>query len=109
MIDDCKRGYTAPVCSKPAGNTAQGLCDMAGNAWEWVQDRDHGYFDVMPNDGSAWESPNSAFYNATNSPGSRRVMRGGCWGNDAGSARSAFRLSYVPGSRRSCDGFRTAR
>lgn len=27
----------ADVCSRPLGNTAQGLCDMAGNAWEWVE------------------------------------------------------------------------
>ena len=34
----CTRGTTWPVCSKPAGNTHQGLCDMVGNAWEWVVD-----------------------------------------------------------------------
>ncbi len=27
---------TARVCSRPSGNTEQGLCDMAGNAWECV-------------------------------------------------------------------------
>jgi arylsulfatase A-like enzyme len=26
------------VCSKPGGNTAQGLCDMVGNALEWTQE-----------------------------------------------------------------------
>ncbi|MBU0553217.1 formylglycine-generating enzyme family protein [Myxococcota bacterium] len=34
----CGRSSTWPVCSLPLGNTAQGLCDMAGNAWEWVSD-----------------------------------------------------------------------
>ncbi|MED5372740.1 MAG: formylglycine-generating enzyme family protein [Myxococcota bacterium] len=43
----CEPERTLPVCSRPAGNTEQGLCDMAGNAYEWTLDsyrdnyRDH--------------------------------------------------------------------
>jgi len=32
----CGKNRTWPVCSKPAGNSISGLCDMSGNTWEWV-------------------------------------------------------------------------
>lgn len=77
----CGRGATWPVCSKPAGNTEQGLCDMAGNAWEWVQDWYQHSYDGAPVDGSAREIP----------PSSDRVVRGGCWRFDGFRARAAER------------------
>ncbi|PIE18517.1 MAG: hypothetical protein CSA65_04325 [Proteobacteria bacterium] len=38
VMETCKKDSTAPVCSRAAGNTEQGLCDMAGNVAEWVAD-----------------------------------------------------------------------
>ncbi|HBB67837.1 MAG TPA: hypothetical protein DCZ93_11180 [Elusimicrobia bacterium] len=60
---------TMPVCSKPKGNTAQGLCDMSGNVWQWVQDKYQDSYKGAPVDGSAFEGA-----------GSDRVLRGGSFG-----------------------------
>jgi formylglycine-generating enzyme required for sulfatase activity/serine/threonine protein kinase len=94
----CGRNSTWPVCSKPKGNTKQGLCDMAGNVWEWVQDWYHGSYNGAPTDGSAWEDT-----------GSGRVYRGGSWNFDAGFARSAYRNNFDPADRYGFLGFRPAR
>ena len=37
--EGCDTGAPMPVCSRPRGNTAYGLCDMAGNVFEWVLER----------------------------------------------------------------------
>ncbi|HQE74101.1 MAG TPA: SUMF1/EgtB/PvdO family nonheme iron enzyme [Myxococcota bacterium] len=95
----CGRRSTWPVCSKPRGNTVQGLCDMAGNVWEWVQDWYHNSYNGAPTDGSAWEKPT----------GSNRVNRGGSGRGLARYVRAANRSSDLPGNRNGGVGFRLAR
>ena len=77
---------TCPVCNTPDGNTSTGLCDMAGNVWEWTEDWYHSSYTGAPNDGSAWVIP----------PGTQRVMRGGSWGNAAWDLRTTNRAYYNP-------------
>ncbi len=93
----CGKGRTWPVCSKPAGNTKQGLCDMAGNVWEWVADW-YGPYGEAPTNGSA----------RTNAA-QLRVLRGGGWRDSARYLRAAIRRWNSPGSRNNFLGFRVAR
>ena len=91
----CGTGTTMPVCSKPAGNTAQGLCDMAGNVWHWVQDKYQNSYAGAPADGTAFEGA-----------GSYRVVRGSSFINEfAGNLRDFG----VPENRLGLIGFRLAR
>ncbi|OGS29202.1 MAG: hypothetical protein A2218_04515 [Elusimicrobia bacterium RIFOXYA2_FULL_53_38] len=90
---------TMPVCSKPKGNTAQGLCDMSGNVWQWVQDTYQNSYAGAPVDGSAVEGT-----------GSRRVLRGGSFFHFvARYLRVDNRNYFDPGVRDLSFGFRLAR
>ena len=62
---DCRLESPLPVCSRMEGNTPQGLCDMAGNVWEWTQD----WYGEYPSDAAS--DPTGA------SPNSVRVFRAG--------------------------------
>ena len=95
----CGNGGTMPVCSKPAGDTEQGLCDMAGNVWQWVQDKYQDSYKGAPIDGSAFEAA-----------GSNRVLRGGAFYNShVRTLRADYRNSRVPAHRYGGIGFRLAR
>jgi formylglycine-generating enzyme required for sulfatase activity len=76
-------GHTCPVGKYAAGNTPEGLKDMAGNVWEWTS--------------SNYESEG-------------RVVRGGSWYDSYfTNVHAAYRGKSAPGDRYSALGFRCAR
>jgi formylglycine-generating enzyme required for sulfatase activity len=90
-------GKTSEVGSYPANPF--GLYDMQGNVWEWVEDRWHESYEGAPANGSAWTAGND----------SRRVVRGGSWGNSPKVLRAAVRVRYEADYRGPGVGFRIAR
>jgi len=93
----CGKDRTWEVCSKPAGNTEQGLCDMAGNVNEWIQDWRHDSYNGAPADGGAWESP----------AGELRMDRSGSF--VFYDLRAANRLGHEPNKQFYATGIRCAR
>ncbi len=77
-----------------------GLCEMAGNVWQWVEDSWHNDYTGAPNDGSAWVTGGSV---------TSRVVRGGCWYFVPSGLRSAYRFSGTADGRSGDIGFRVAR
>ncbi len=80
----CGSDSTMAVCSKPAGNTKFGLCDMIGNLWEWTLDWYHESYAGAPTDGTPWVEPR----------GKTRTMRGGAFSYDAFWNRATARDSH---------------
>ncbi|MFN0100896.1 MAG: SUMF1/EgtB/PvdO family nonheme iron enzyme [Bryobacteraceae bacterium] len=75
-------GTPTPVGMFPAGDTPEGIADMAGNVWEWT--------------GSDYSEET-------------KVVRGGSFWFDTTYLRGAYRNFYVPGSRLDYIGFRCLR
>ena len=96
----CNGDGTSSVCNTPKGNSLDGLCDMAGNVWEWVQDSWHDNYNGAPNDGSAW---------TTNTSSSSRVFRGGVWNSSEYGLRVANRGRVEPAAKGYNSGGRLSR
>jgi hypothetical protein len=77
-------GHATPVGLYPWGATPEGMQDMAGNVWEWVD---------------AWHGKERKY----------RVLRGGSWDSHSVYLRASNRSGSEPENRDNSIGFRVAR
>ncbi len=117
-------GSTTPVDRYAAGASPYGVLDLAGNVWEWTQSLQAPY-PYVADDGRNGREPQierrlPPFLrrvlrrepeHAAPLVETRRIIRGGCFANPAGFARSACRLRLQPerrtpflGVRLACEG-----
>jgi formylglycine-generating enzyme required for sulfatase activity len=89
---------TVEVGSYPAGISQLGLCDVAGNVWEWLWD----WYDLYQvNEQTDPTGPITAT--------TTRILRGGGWGVDNNSIKCAYRENRAPHLPSGSVGFRLAR
>jgi len=101
--DGCGEGGSASVCSALKGNSPQGLCDLAGNVWEWMTDEYHPSYQDAPVDGSAW-----ALFPLDRWSQVERALRGAAF-DERDLPRVARRNHYGGGAHLATVGFRVAR
>ncbi|MBU0549909.1 SUMF1/EgtB/PvdO family nonheme iron enzyme [Myxococcota bacterium] len=99
VMKTCSTKGTLEIGARARGNTQQGLRDINGNLWEWVEDLYHPDYQGAPTDGSAW----------LEGEGEARVLRGGGWESDKLHLTTTYRGRAVGNERLSYVGFRIAK
>ena len=94
--DPARLQRTSPVGTFPAGDTPNGLTDMAGNVWEWTSSPYTPALDAAALTSAADVTDVSA----------RRAVRGGSWLDPAARCRPGCRGRDAPDSRLDYLGFR---
>lgn len=96
VSNKCDDGYLESAPVKSYLPNPFGLYDVYGNVWEWTQDCWNTSYINAPIDGSAWLSGQC----------SRRIFRGGGWGDNPKFARSSLRNRADSDQRKDDIGFR---
>ncbi len=88
--------HPTPVGLFPKGNTAEEVCDMLGNVYEWCSDWFGSYGEGILDNPTGPAS------------GDRKLLRGGCWGGVPRYVRVSYRYWFEPALRYNIMGFRCA-
>jgi len=98
LYDACGNTAPDPVCSRPDGNSREGVCDLAGNVAEWISDwyGESFYSTCTLN----CENPTGP------ADGTARVIRGGSYSDAAYYIRAADRAFQDPAAPSGLTGVR---
>jgi formylglycine-generating enzyme required for sulfatase activity len=101
--EGCGRAGPRAPCEHPLGISVEGICDLSGNVWEWVEDDWHRDYINAPVQG-AWCDGDCA----TSSSRTYKVYRGGSWYHDWRQARGSSRSAALAKTQSVGVGFRCA-
>ena len=105
---DCRGRGTSKVCETLLGHSVEGICDLGGNLYEWVQDHYNSDAALIPSDGSgACVGTISCVTDSSDQYG--RVLRGGSWLEDGSNMRTDVRLYETPSNQDNYFGGRLVR
>lgn len=89
--EGCGSGEPARPCDHPSGLTPEGLCDMGGNLWEWVQDDWHRSYHGAPDRGVWCDQAHLGEKACSPQKRGEKTYRGGSWYHKKEAALSTSR------------------
>lgn len=89
----CGRHGSWDVCSRSLGLSEQGVCDLAGNVWEWTLD-ESAQEGAQPLELPPLDASPHCRDAACEAPSNARVARGGGWGSGASYLKTTSRVSF---------------
>jgi len=101
--NECGVMGTGVVCQHPNSHSAEGICDLIGNVWEWTLDIYQPYELLARDDAPRCSAPDC------NGPLGVRVVRGGGWNSYTAGWRSTIREGYAANSALNFFGFRVVK
>ncbi len=102
----CGYQRTWDVCTRPLGHSVHGLCDMAGNVWEWVLDMGRIKSRILALPLYRENGEANCITASCTSSHSLRISRGGGWGSPKDLLKTNARAAFQSIERHPNLGFR---
>jgi formylglycine-generating enzyme required for sulfatase activity len=104
--EGCGEPNAQAPCQYPRGISPEGVCDLAGNLWEWVEDDWHRSYHSAPIKGAWCDANEHTQSHCEPNPRSFKTYRGGSWYHPANRATSSARAGARHGTTSVGIGFR---